>query len=49
MEQSYTLSICSTEHGEWQGSIARGQDPPAKFQSVLELLKILKTETEKEA
>ena len=22
MEQSYTLSICSTEHGEWQGSIA---------------------------
>lgn len=49
MEHSFILHINGTEHWEWQGQVARQGDAPIAFQSVLELLKILTREMEKDA
>lgn len=38
MNQTFSLTITGTEHGEWQGTISEPNGSNAKFQSVLQLL-----------
>ena len=46
MERSMTITITGTEHGEWQGWTETRGGPAQPFQSVLELLSILKQTVE---
>lgn len=46
MEQTFLLTITGTENGEWQGRVTGQSARPAEFQSVMELLKFLKSELE---
>ena len=47
MEETFLLTITGTENGEWQGRITGQSARPAEFQSVMELLKLVKRELEK--
>ena len=46
MEQTFLLTITGTENGEWQGRVTGQSARPAEFQSVMELLKLVKRELE---
>ncbi len=46
MEQSFLLTITGAENGEWQGHVSGQNAQPAEFQSVMELLKLIKRELE---
>lgn len=46
MEHNFLLTITGTESGEWQGRIVGQNARPAEFQSVMELLKLVKRELE---
>lgn len=46
MEQIFLLTITGTENGEWQGRVAGRNDRITEFQSIMELLKLVKKELE---
>lgn len=46
MEQTFLLTITGTENGEWQGRVTGQSARPTEFQSVMELLKLVKKELE---
>lgn len=46
MGQTFWLTITGMENSEWQGRITGQSARPAEFQSVLELLKLIKRELE---
>lgn len=46
MEQTFLLTITGAENGEWQGHVTGRNDQAAEFQSVMELLKLVKRELE---
>lgn len=48
MNISFTLQITGAEHEEWQGTIKSAEGKPVAFRSVIELLKGIQTEVEKE-
>ena len=48
MEHTFTLSITDANHGEWQGRVAKANGESADFQSLLELVKIIKSNMEEE-
>lgn len=46
MEQAFLLTITGAENGEWQGRITGQSARPAEFQSLMELLKLVKGKLE---
>lgn len=46
MEQTFLLVINGVKNGEWQGCVTGQSCQPAEFQSVMELLKLVKRELE---
>lgn len=48
MERTFTLTITGTEHGEWQGRLKNGYGSEESFASLLELLKQINHELERE-
>jgi hypothetical protein len=47
MEQTFVLTITGTENGEWQGHVTGQDNQLAEFQSVLELIKLIRKELDK--
>lgn len=46
MKQTFFLNITGAQNGEWQGYITWQNDRVAEFQSLLELLSLVKSELE---
>ncbi len=46
MEKTFTITITGTKHGEWQGRVCSAGEMENRFQSVIELLKILNNKLE---
>jgi len=47
MEHHFLLTITGTENGEWQGRITGQNNRGTEFQSVMELLNLVKKELER--
>lgn len=49
MEQTFTLTITATEHGEWQGRLKGNDNSETAFQSLLELIQQINQKLETKA
>lgn len=49
MEQTFTLTITGTEHGEWQGRLKGNDNSETAFQSLLELIQQINQKLETKA